>query len=205
MVNSYPCITACKYSLLYTLAILSQIKYILATFVALCLILLLLNLTQNNNISTKLEFKSNPKNLKLPLEKDELTIKNELKLIENEITLNNSLTGTDFINGNQQIILIIAFLTVNNKCPTDNCFDCYANTEINYPELSDKEAFDKVFNEMDLYNTVVKGIYYNPKMTKDNNNRVHSAWNKYKRKMIHFKGLPYIDKYKAKKYNNEYL
>ena len=30
-------------------------------------------------------------------------------------------------------------------------------------------------------------------------------WNKYKRKFISFKGVNYIDKYNAKKYNNEYL
>ena len=36
-------------------------------------------------------------------------------------------------------------------------------------------------------------------------NRVYSAWNKYKRKKINFKGVDYIEKYKAEKYNNEYL
>ena len=42
-------------------------------------------------------------------------------------------------------------------------------------------------------------------MTKDNKDRVHSVWNKYKRKMISFKGVNYIDKYNPEKYNNEYL
>ena len=184
------------------------IKYILVTFVLLCLILLIFNLTKNKNISNNLEFKSNPKKLKIPLEKDGFTIKNEVKLIENKITLNDSIKGTDLINGNQtqQIILITVLISINNRCLTDNCFDCYVNQEINYPELSDKEAFDKIFKEMDLYHTFVKGIYYNPKMTKgDINNRVNSAWNKYKRKMIHFKGVNYIDKYNAENYNNEYL
>ena len=58
---------------------------------------------------------------------------------------------------------------------------------------------------MNLFHTYAKGIYYNPKTTKDNKNIVHSAWNKYKRKMISFKGVNYIDKYNAEKYNNEYL
>ena len=56
---------------------------------------------------------------------------------------------------------------------------------------------------MNLLNTYVKGIYYNPSLTKDNNNRVNCAWNKYKRKMITFKGINYIDKYNSD--NNEYL
>ena len=141
------------------------------------------------------------------MEKDVPTIKNELKLIENEVDLNCSLKGTNITNGNnQQIKLMIVFIIINNKCITGNCFDCYTNYEINYPELSDKEAFDKVFNEMDLHHTFIKGIYYNAQMTKENNgNRVYSAWNKYKRKMINFKLVDYIEKYKAEKYNNEYL
>ena len=182
------------------------IKYILVTFVLLCLILLLFNLTQNKNILNNLEFKSIPKKLKIPKEKDEFTNKYEVKIIENKVNLDSSIKGTDITYGNQQIILITVFITINNKCPTDNCFDCYTNQEINYPELSDKEAFDKVFKEMDLFHTYVKGIYYNPKMTKgDNRNRVHSAWNKYKRKMINFKGLNYIDKFNVEKYNSEYI
>ena len=72
-------------------------------------------------------------------------------------------------------------ISVNNKCPTENCLDCYINQEINFPELSDKESFHKIYEEMGLCNTFVKGIYYIPKLTKDNNNRVHCAWNKYKR------------------------
>ena len=175
------------------------------TFAVLCFILLLLNLTQNKSISTNLELNSNPKKLKLPLEQDELPIKNRLKLIENIVTLDSSVKGTDLINSNQQFTLITIFITVNNKCPTDNCFDCYAKKEINYPELSDKEAFDKIFKEMDLNNTLVKGIYFNPKMTKEYKNPIYSAWNKYKRKMIPIRGISNIDKYIPKKYNNEYL
>ena len=97
------------------------IKYILVTFILLCLMILLFNLTKNKNISNKLEFKSNPK--KLPLEKDEYIIKNEVKIIENNVILDSSLKGTNIIIGNQQIKLITVFITINNKCPTDNCFD----------------------------------------------------------------------------------
>ena len=183
------------------------IKYILVTFILLCLMILLFNLTKNKNIPNKLEFKSNPK--KLPLEKDEYIIKNEVKIIENNVILDSSLKGTNIIIGNQQIKLIIVFITINNKCPTDNCFDCYKNQEINYPELSEEEAFHKTFYEMDPFDlrvTYLKGIYYNPKLTKeDNRSLVYSAWNKYKRKMIHFKVVNYIDKYASEEYNNEYL
>ena len=183
------------------------IKYILVTFILLCLMILLFNLTKNKNIPNKLEFKSNPK--KLPLEKDEYIIKNEVKIIENNVILDSSLKGTNIIIGNQQIKLITVFITINNKCPTDNCFDCYKNQEINYPELSEEEAFHKTFYEMDPFDlrvTYLKGIYYNPKLTKeDNRSLVYSAWNKYKRKMMHFKVVNYIDKYASKEYNNEYL
>ncbi len=183
------------------------IKYILVTFILLCLMILLFNLTKNKNIPNKLEFKSNPK--KLPLEKDEYIIKNEVKIIENNVILDSSLKGTNIIIGNQQIKLITVFITINNKCPTDNCFDCYKNQEINYPELSEEEAFHKTFYEMDPFDlrvTYLKGIYYNPKLTKeDNRSIVYSAWNKYKRKMMHFKVVNYIDKYASEEYNNEYL
>jgi len=77
--------------------------------------ILLFNLAKNN--ANNLEFKSNPK--KLPLEKDEFIIKNEVKIIENKVTLDSSLKGTNIIIGNQQIILITVFITINNKCPTE--------------------------------------------------------------------------------------
>ncbi len=182
------------------------IKYILVTFVLLCFILLLFNLTQNKNIANNLEFKSNPKKIKAPLEKDEPTIKNELKFIENKLDLDCSLKGSDITNGNQQITLITVIIAFNNKCLTSNCFDCDTNHEINYPELSDKEAFDKVYEKIDIGHTFLKDIYYNPKMTKaDNNNLIYSAWNKYKRKLVHFKLENYIDKYNVNENNNEYL
>ena len=170
---------------------------------------LFFHLTQNKNILNNLDFNSNPKKLELPLEKDEFTIKNEINIIENKVNLDSSLKGTNITIGNQQIILITAFITINNKCPTDNCFDCYTNQEINYPELSEEEAFHKTFYEkdpFDLHHTFLKGIYYNPKMTKeDNRNPVYSAWNKYKRKMVNFKGVNYIDKYNVETYNSEYI
>ena len=189
------------------------IKYILITFVVLCLMLLiLLNLTKYNINSTNSEFNSKPKKLKLPLEKNELTIKNEVHLIENKITLNNSIKGTDINIGDQEIILMNVFITVNKKCLTDNCIDCYLNDEIkknNYYKLSDKEAIHKEFDEMGLSNTFIKGVYFNSEMTRRNKNWVYSVWNKYKRKMIHFEGIPYIDNFNAKiypeKYNNEYI
>ena len=120
------------------------IKYILATFVLLCLILLLFNLTQNKNILNNSEFNSNPKKFQLPLDKNEFKIKNEPKIFENKINLDCSLKGTNVTNGNQYIILITIIIKINNRCPTDNCFDCYINQEkqnINYPELSNKEVF----------------------------------------------------------------
>ena len=182
------------------------IKYILMTFVALCFIILLYNLAQDNNNLNNSEFNSNQNRLKLPFEKcqNELLIENELKFIENK-NLNYSIKGTDITTGYPHMTLITVIIQVNNKCPTDNCFDCYTNQEINYPELTDEEAFHKIFKEMYLCNTFVKGIYYIPKLTKDNNDRVHMVWNKYKRKFISFKGVNYIDRYNAKKYNNEYL
>ena len=65
--------------------------------------------------------------------------------------------------------------------------------EIHYPELSEKEAFDKIFKEMGLRNTLVKNVYcqqHNPKMPKgDYRNQVHFVWNNYKRKMIPIKDL----------------
>ena len=179
------------------------IKYLLITFIVLCLMILLLNLTQNNNISNIFESKYVPK--KLPIEEDELGI----KLIENKISLDYSLKGTDLSYSNGQIILINVFITIKNKCYKDNCFDCYTNEVRNYPELSDKEAFDKVYKEMGLRDTFVKNIYcqqHNPEMPKgDYRKQIHFVWNKYKRKMIPLEGIYFICDSIAKVYNNEYL
>ena len=185
------------------------IKYILITFSVLCLILLIYNLTQNKNNSNNLEFKSNPKKLTFPSEKDELGIKPEVIFVENKISLDSSVKGSSITNNKEQIILINIFITIKNQCSKDNCFDCYSSEEINYPELSEKEAFDKVFKEMGLRDTFVKNVYcqqHNPKMPKgDYRNQVHFVWNKYKRKMIPIKGVYFIDDDIAKIYNNEYL
>ena len=185
------------------------IKYILITFSVLCLILLMYTLTQDKNDSNKLEFRPSPKKIKLPFEKDELGIKPELKLVENKISLDYSIKGRDIIIGKEQIILINVFITIQNQCSKDNCFDCYSNEEINYPELTEKEAFDKVYKEMGLRDTYVKNVYcqqHNPKMPKgDYSNQVHFVWNNYKRKMVPIKGVYYIDDDIAKIYNNEYL
>ena len=183
------------------------IKYILITLVLLCFIILLYNITQNKNNSNNLEFKSNPKKLTLPLEKDDISLKNEIKLIENKINLDCSIKGYDITNGIHQTILINVFITINNICSKD-CFDCYKTEEINYPELTDEEAFHKVFKEMGLRSTFIKGVYYQhySAMPKgDYRNQIHFVWNKYKRKMIPIKGLYYIDEVIAKRYNNEYL
>ena len=71
-----------------------------------------------------------------------MSIENQLKFIENK-NLNYSIKGRDITAGYPQMTLITVNIIVNNKYPTDNCFDCYTNQEINYPELSDEEAFDK--------------------------------------------------------------
>ena len=81
------------------------IKYTLITFSVLCLILLIYNLTQDKNAPNNLELRSNPKRLKLPLEKDELGIKPELKLVENKISLDYSIKGSDITNGKEQITI----------------------------------------------------------------------------------------------------
>ena len=184
------------------------IKYILITFSVFCLMLLIYNLTQNKNDSNNFEFNSNPKKLKIPLE-NEMGIKPEIKLVENKISLDYSIKGSNISNSKEQIILINIFITIKSQCSKDNCFDCYSSEEINYPELSEKEAFDKIFKEMGLRNTLVKNVYcqqHNPKMPKgDYRNQVHFVWNNYKRKMMPIKGVYYIDDDIAKIYNNEYL
>ena len=185
------------------------IKYLLITFTVLCLMILLFNIIQNKKISNILEFKSNPKKLELPLDKKDIGFKPELKITENKITLDYSIKGKDINYGKEQIKLINIFITINSQCSKDNCFDCYSSEEINYPELSDEEAFDKVYKEMGLRDTFVKKIYsqqHNPKMPKgDYSNQVDFVWNNYKRKMIPIKGVYYIDDDIAKIYNNEYL
>lgn len=186
------------------------IKYILITFVFLCLILLFLNLTQNQKISN--DFESNFRAKKLPpsLKKAELEIRNEPKLLETSITLDYSIKGKHITKqSTQQISLITVLLEVENQCSKDNCFECYADQVINYPELSEEEAFNKIYEELGLRDTFVKNIYcqqHNPKKPNgDYTSQIHFIWNKYKRQMVPIKGVYYIDYGLAKKYNNEYL
>ena len=135
------------------------IKYILLTFVILCLIILLYNLTQNQNISNKFESKSNSKKLSLPL-RDDFNFINEPQFLEDSITLDYSVKGSYISKqSNEHITLITILLVVEKKCSKDNCLDCYINGEINYPELSEKEAFNKVYKEMGLRDTWVENIY----------------------------------------------
>jgi len=81
--------------------------------------------------------------------------------------------------------------------------------EIKYPELINKEAYNKAYKEMGLSDTGIKSIYYqknNSKMSKGNyRGLIHFVWNDYKRKMIPIKGLYFIDDRIAKEYNDEYL
>lgn len=186
------------------------IKYILITFAILCLIFLLFNLTQNKNIPNIFESNSKSNKLQPPLKKGELVFKNEPQLLENKIALDYTIKGTYITKqSNEQITLITVLIMVENKCSKDNCFECYADEEINYPELSEKDAFDKIYKELGLRDTFVEKIYcqqHNPKMPKFNYSmQVHYTWNKYKRKMVPIKGVYYIDSDVAKKYNNEYL
>ena len=186
------------------------IKYILLSFVILCLILLLFNLTQNRNISNIFESKSISKKLSLPLNKNELNFNNEPQFLENSITLDYSIKGSYISKqSNDHITLITILLIVEKKCSKDNCLECYINQEIKYPELGEKEAFDKVYKEMGLRNTIVENVYcqqHNPTKPKgDYTNQIHFVWNKYKRKMILIKGVNDIDDVIDKTYNNEYL
>ena len=180
------------------------IKYILITFVLLCFIFLLFNLTKNKNIITISELKPESKKVELPLSKT------EVKLIENKISLDYSIKGSFITNQRkEEIILITIYININKKCPKENCFECYTNEEINYPELTEKEAFNKIYKEMDLRNTFVKNVYcqnHNPEYPKGiYKNLIHFVWNNFKRKMIPINGLYFIKDSIAKKYNNEYL
>ena len=124
--------------------------------------------------------------MELSLDKDELGIKPELKILENKITLDFSIKGNDINYGKEQIILINIFIIIKSQCSKDNSFDCYSAEEINYPELSDEEAFDKVYKKMSLRDTYINKNYcqqHNPKMPKgDYRNQVHFVRNNYKRK-----------------------
>ena len=70
-------------------------------------------------------------------------------------------------------------------CPNNTCIDCLDEDEINYPNISEEEALNKVINEKHIGMTYVKGIYgslYGDNLS--NNLRIvrHYVWNKYKEK-----------------------
>ena len=85
------------------------IKYILLTFVILCLIILLYNLTQNQNISNKFESKSNSKKLSLPL-RDDFNFINEPQFLEDSITLDYSVKGSYISKQSNEHITLITIL-----------------------------------------------------------------------------------------------
>ena len=78
------------------------------------------NEIQSKIASNILKFKSNPKKLELPLDKDELGMKPELKILENKITLDYSIKGKDINYVKEQIILIKIFITIKSQCSKDN-------------------------------------------------------------------------------------
>ena len=99
------------------------------------------------------------------------------------------------------------------SCPNDICTDCVddyiINYEVFYPYLTDEQAFNKVFEEMQLRDTFVNKVYcqkHNPERPpNDFNFQIHFVWNKYKRKMIPIDNIYYITDGSARITNNEYL
>ena len=99
-------------------------------------------------------------------------------------------------------------LCLNDICT--ECFDDYEiNYEVNYPDLTDQQAFDKIFKEMELRDTFINKVYcqkHNPeKPPNDFSMQIHFVWNKYKRKMIAIEGIYFISDSIARITNNEYL
>ena len=81
------------------------------------------------------------------------------------------------------------------NCPNDTCIDCFDDTEINYPELSDDEALKQTMTDLNIRTTYSDKIYCdNYCMNLSNGLRIvrHYAWNIYKRKMIEIIGIYYI-------------
>ena len=92
------------------------------------------------------------------------------------------------------------------NCPNDTCIDCFDDTEINYPELSDDEALKKTMTDLTIRTTYSDRIYcYCFGTYLSNGLRIvrHYAWNKYKRKMIEIIGIYHVgsDFYYIKIYN----
>ena len=96
----------------------------------------------------------------------------------------------------------------NNICTVCN-ENFTLNYELNYPELTEQQAFNKTLKDMDLRETFVNKVYcqnHNPEKPEwDYSMRLHFVWNNYKRKMIEINGLYYISDSIAESTNNEYL
>ena len=103
---------------------------------------------------------------------------------------------------------------VNCKiCPNDICTECFddynINYKANYPYLTDQEAFEKVYKEMNLHDTSVNKIYYK---TSDSKTiaivipkKIYFVWNKYKREMIAIYGITLSTDSDLRSINNEYI
>ena len=97
-------------------------------------------------------------------------------------------------------------------CPNDICNDCFNDTQINYPNISnDEEVRKKVMTDLMIRETYVNKIYcYNYWDYLSNGLKImrHCVWNKYKRKMIEIVGLLGIDSFYSifayNKYNQSY-
>lgn len=103
---------------------------------------------------------------------------------------------------------------VNCKiCPNDICTECFddynINYKANYPYLTDQEAFEKVYKEMNLHDTSVNKIYYK---TSDSKTiaivipkKIYFVWNKYNREMIAIYGITLSTDSDLRSINNEYI
>ena len=98
-------------------------------------------------------------------------------------------------------------------CPNDICTECFnkykINYEANYPYLTDQEAFDKVYKEMNLHDTPINKIYYK---TSDSKTiaitipkKIYFVWNKYQREMIAIYGITLSTDSDLRSINNEYI
>ena len=110
------------------------------------------------------------------------------------------------------------------NCPNDTCIDCFDDTEINYPELSDDEALKQTMTDLIIRTTYSDKIYCDCNgIDLPNGLRIvrHYAWNKYKRKMVEIIGIYQIgydynymlayneqnvlNYYAGEEFNDEYL
>ncbi len=87
--------------------------------------------------------------------------------------------------------------------------------KINYPELSDEEAFDKIYKEMELMETFAKVVYSQNYSESDPNYALsrryypwhkYYVWNNYKRKMVLLEDWNYFpEDDDPRETRNEYL